>query len=168
LANTGPAEGDPATGLPPGPGPAAAASSSPKPGGGQLTPSPAAGTEEAFAVAPAAPDGDVGGEAHKVTEALRAPLSAASSITTDVVDAVLGERATGPAGSTRRTGAGLAAALALTAVIARRRGVRHLPAAGATSSLQLTPEPLLRFFLEVPNESELFIPVTPRPRSLRL
>jgi hypothetical protein len=76
-------------------------------------------------------------------------LAAATSITGDVVDAVLGERHQIPGGSTRRAGAGLAAALSLTALAVRRRQGPPEPllvasqGAGPMTQIEAVPELLV-------------------------
>ncbi|MCA1842676.1 MAG: phosphodiester glycosidase family protein, partial [Actinobacteria bacterium] len=143
VAPAGPTEGN-SNGLPASGDPVAAKSSSPGAGRGQLkTPSPA-GSEEAAADAPATPDRGNTSETRKVTEVLRAPLSAASSITSDVIDAALGEHSAGPAGHATRTAAGVGAALGVAALVSRRRraGRRPRPAEPATTRPPTRPDPI--------------------------
>ena len=120
LTATDPADGNPAIDPPSGDRTLSAASSL-RPSGGAPLKAVSPSGAEAAAASPAAAERGVAGELHAATEVLRAPLAAATAITGDVVDAVLGERHEIPGGSTRRTGAGLAAALSLTAVAVRCR-----------------------------------------------
>jgi hypothetical protein len=182
-----PAAGDQIVGLPVGADPGAAASAL-KHGGTPLTPSPQSGAEETPAI-PSTSTERGADNAHKTTEALRAPLGAAESLTTDVVDAVLGEQPGGPASPLRRTAAALTAALALTATVIRRnrRSGNRLPAAAPAPVLPPPPTlgppaveapapeaptieapaidaPAPVFFVEVPSRAQLIITVPPRPR----
>src|SRR5205823_6244792 len=125
-------------GLPNGPGteadsnglavgpPAAAGTASPasaRPAGSKLKPAngAAAQGEEALATPAAELAKGAAAEVHKATEALRAPLTLATSVTADLVEAAIGADSRGLGSKARRTGAGLATALAVTAVATRRR-----------------------------------------------
>ncbi|HEV7535695.1 MAG TPA: phosphodiester glycosidase family protein, partial [Acidimicrobiia bacterium] len=113
--------------LPMGPSPAgaAAAATAANPGAPTLRPQGEAtgrGTgEDAMAPPTTRPDKASGGEIHRVTDALRAPVSIASSITGQVFDATLGRASTGLPSRAGEVGAGLAGALAVTTVGTRRR-----------------------------------------------
>jgi hypothetical protein len=85
--------------------------------------------EDATAPPTTQPDKASGGEIHKVTDALRAPVSVASSITGQVFDATLGRASTGLPSRVGEVGAGLAGALAVTTLGTRRRRRRGAPSA---------------------------------------
>src|SRR5205085_10168325 len=92
------------------------------------------------------PDTGIGNVAHKVTEALRAPLSVAASVTGNLVDAAVGGDSHGLQSKARKAGAGLAAALAVTTVVTRRKRRRcRKPAGGKVTPGGMTaPEALLQ------------------------
>ncbi len=121
--------------LPAGPSPAdpAASPAWATAGAPKLTPSDAAPGhgENAMAAPTAKPGTATGNETHKVTDARRAPLSVAASVTGDVVDAAIGGDSHGHQSKGREAGAGLAGALAVTTVVTRRKRRRRVgPATG--------------------------------------
>ena len=141
-----------------------------------------AGQDQAAPAAPARePDKSAGRDVHKVTEVLRAPLSVASSVSAEIVDAAIGDGSRGIGSKARRAGAGFAAALAVTAVATRRRRRRPEPTAGhpgpaettaghatpaettAVEALPREPDVVkLVFFREVRNDTELRMPLRAR------
>ncbi len=179
-AATDAAAADPAVDPRPGDPTLSAASSPPSPGAPRLKSVPPSTTGAASAAAPPAPAGGVAGELHSATEVLRAPLAAATSLTGDVVDAVLGERHEIPGGSTRRTGAALAATLSLTAIAVRRRRTGDHPALPEPAGFPLAdptpareaelvylaePEPEPEPTEPAEPELDLVTPVEPEPES---
>jgi|GEM_PF-1809192 len=131
---------------PAGPSPAdpTASAASATAGAPTLQPSAAAPAqgEKAMAAPARKPDTGPGSEAHTtVTEVLRAPLSAVTSVTGDVVDAAIGGHSHGHQSKGREAGAGLAGALALTIVVARRKRRRRVrPAVERTAGPDAAPE----------------------------